>query len=467
GEVMYFGGLGKSFLVLGSVEVMSEFLEKRSGTTSSRSATPLIELTGSDFNFGFMPYGQRWRAHRRAFWNYMHRDACRAYQDIQRGAAHLCLDKILSDPANLRKHLKFNFSASALKAIYGIDIDEKEDVYEKVMHDTTAAVSQGLVPGKWLVEYLPVLRHVPTWFPGARSQRIWAKWQAYSLLARNLPYDYALSAMASDRPSVQDSIVGRLLANSPVGPPGADVGAAQGDDIIKNVAAVGYEALITAWQVYSTLLGTMLALSLNHEVVVKAHAELDAVVGAARMPDFDDESSLVYIKAIVMEALRWHNVTSVGVPHATTEDQQWRGWFIPSGTVVIANQWYAEACMHDASIYPDPFAFRPGRFIRNGRIDETLLSPFQVVFGFGRRICPGRYFGLNGLFITVASILHVFDITAPVDERGQPFKIEPTFTDGFLSYPEDSRCTVLPRSPEHEKMIRSHAEAYRAARSQS
>ena len=50
------------------------------------------------------------------------------------------------------------------------------------------------------------------------------------------------------------------------------------------------------------------------------------------------------------------------------------------------------------------------------------------------RICPGRHFGMNGLFINVASVLHVFNITPPVDEKGQEIKIEPRLTSGLLWY---------------------------------
>ena len=40
------------------------------------------------------------------------------------------------------------------------------------------------------------------------------------------------------------------------------------------------------------------------------------------------------------------------------------------------------------------------------------------------RICPGRYFAEASLFILAASLLHVFQILPPVDERGVPKKLE-------------------------------------------
>ncbi|KAI0697643.1 hypothetical protein C8T65DRAFT_20847 [Cerioporus squamosus] len=45
------------------------------------------------------------------------------------------------------------------------------------------------------------------------------------------------------------------------------------------------------------------------------------------------------------------------------------------------------------------------RFIRDRKQDP--------VFGSSCRICPGRCFAQVGPFITVASVLHVFDMTPP------------------------------------------------------
>ena len=49
------------------------------------------------------------------------------------------------------------------------------------------------------------------------------------------------------------------------------------------------------------------------------------------------------------------------------------------------------------------------------------------------RICPGRHFAEAGLFIIVASVLHVFNVTPPLDERGHPIEITPGQTDGIIS----------------------------------
>ena len=83
----------------------------------------------------------------------------------------------------------------------------------------------------------------------------------------------------------------------------------------------------------------LLALSLNPDVLNKAQAELDAVVGPHRLPQFGDKDSLVYINAIILESLRYHTVAPLVIPHRTINDDVLNGYFIPAGTIVIPNVW--------------------------------------------------------------------------------------------------------------------------------
>lgn len=90
----------------------------------------------------------------------------------------------------------------------------------------------------------------------------------------------------------------------------------------------------------STLEGFFVALALYPEVQKKAQAELDAVVGPDRLPDYNDRDKLVYVNAIIKESLRWHNVLPM-ITHRTVEDDEFRGCFIPAGTTILVNVWYA------------------------------------------------------------------------------------------------------------------------------
>ena len=85
----------------------------------------------------------------------------------------------------------------------------------------------------------------------------------------------------------------------------------------------------------------ILAMTLWPDIQARAQAELDAVVGTSwtRFPTFADRVRLPYINAIVLEVLRWNPAVPLGLAHRLTEDDIYRGWLIPKGTVVWANIW--------------------------------------------------------------------------------------------------------------------------------
>ena len=87
-------------------------------------------------------------------------------------------------------------------------------------------------------------------------------------------------------------------------------------------------------------------MSLYPDIQKKAQAELAAVVGPNRLPDFDDRDALVYVSAIVKETLRWFNVAPLGISHRTMEDDEFRGYFIPAGTLITPNIWLVVLYRH-------------------------------------------------------------------------------------------------------------------------
>lgn len=74
------------------------------------------------------------------------------------------------------------------------------------------------------------------------------------------------------------------------------------------------------------------------DVMRKIQAEIDSLMGSERMPEYDDEESLPYVRATVNEALRWRPVAVLGgTPHSVTADDVYNGMFIPKGSTVFAN----------------------------------------------------------------------------------------------------------------------------------
>jgi cytochrome P450 len=69
----------------------------------------------------------------------------------------------------------------------------------------------------------------------------------------------------------------------------------------------------------------------NPDVQKKAQEEIDACVGDDRLPNYNDWPSLPYIEAVVREIFRWRNVLPLSLPHCATEDDIYKGYFIPKG----------------------------------------------------------------------------------------------------------------------------------------
>ncbi|KAI0763594.1 cytochrome P450 [Trametes elegans] len=399
---------------------------------------------GQGFNLGFMPYGQVWRRHRRAFWQHFHPSAVRQYQPIHRAVTRRFLAGLLARPAELKALIQFTFTAAVMKVTYGIDLAGVDDKYVAVVDEAFVGLREVTVSAQFLLVYFPFLQHLPMWLPGMGFLRALSRGKDPSEYMLRVPFD-EVRERAPTSEEEHPCVVSKLLSQFEGGEEG------EGQEIIaRKVAAAAVEG--GADTTVSTMQGLFLALSLHPDVQAKARAELDAVVGAHRLPDFDDRESLVYIDAIVKEALRWHNVLPLGVSHRIVNDEELQGYFLPAGTTVVTNVW---ACMHNPDFYPEPERFLPERFIRDGELNPDVLDPATVIFGFGRRICPGRYFAEAALFLTVASLLHVFEIAPPLDEHGKPVKISYEQGHGFISFPEDCRCTIKPRSADAVALIRN------------
>jgi cytochrome P450 len=80
------------------------------------------------------------------------------------------------------------------------------------------------------------------------------------------------------------------------------------------------------------------------------------------------------------------------------------------------------AVLHDPELYPDPEEFKPERFLNeDGSVrDDPTLS---LVFGAGKRICPGRHVVDATMFIFTASILSVFNVTKAKDDKGHEIPV--------------------------------------------
>ncbi|MED6218274.1 hypothetical protein PIB30_025195 [Stylosanthes scabra] len=146
----------------------------------------------------------------------------------------------------------------------------------------------------------------------------------------------------------------------------------------------------------------------NREALNKVVHELDSKIGTKRTVVETDLKDLVYLQAIVKETLRLYPPAMLNVPHEATEDCVVGGYYIPAGTQLVTNLWKIQ---RDPTVYPDPLEFRPDRFFTTHKDVDLRGQHFELTpFGAGRRMCPGISFGLQMVELTLANVLHGFDI---------------------------------------------------------
>ncbi|KAI8996327.1 cytochrome P450 [Trametes punicea] len=419
GDVVALHAVGQTLVVLSSVAAAVDLLEKRSAIYSDRQASVLAEMIGWTWNLAFKRYGDDWRRVRRLFWHHFQPNVVQQYQAVQQRDARELLRLLLEDQTDLDGQTKLSLTKTILSAVHGIPVKDVTSHYVDILTASEAGVAEAFTPGAFLVEFLPWLRHVPEWVPGTGWKARVREWQGQSAAICEEPFKAAKNALK--RGDAQPSMLTDLLESSA----GGDVE----ERAIKETTAVAFGAGTDTTA--ATLLAFFCAMVLHPAVQKRAQAELDAVVGPDRLPEHADRPSLPYLDAMVKEILRWHNVAPLGVAHRCMQEDEYRGWRIPEGAIVMVNAW---AILHDPEVFPEPEVFRPERFLKGGKSNPDILDPASVAFGFGRRVCPGRHFADDALFIYIATLLHALDIGPAFDRDGKPIPVEAKMTSGFLSY---------------------------------
>ncbi|KAI1788653.1 cytochrome P450 [Ganoderma leucocontextum] len=452
GEIVYLDVFGQPTIIIDSYDAAIAMLESRSANTSDRPRFVMAELTGLMYEFALMGYGNSWRERRRLFHSFLHQGVLAQYRPIHLHGVQRLLNKLLDEPAKFLDHGRHYIGGSIMDAVYGIEIKGENDQFVAFAEKGGRIFADVMAPGRYLVELFPILTLLPAWFPGANFKRnAEEKWKPIISALRSDAYDATVEALGRGdaRPSITCSLVENTIREK------GSV-SAEDEEIFKDVTGLAYSAgadtagiflhimprprLTLQYQTFAILTAFFLAMAAYPEVQCTAHAEIDEVIGPDQLPDFSHREALPYVNAVLKECTRWHTVVPLGVPHRATEDDEYNGYFIPAGAVLIANAW---AMSRDPIAYPEPDRFMPERFLKDGKLDPTVRDPLKFQFGFGRRICPGMHFSQDSLFIAMASILQAFEIHTPIGADAVGPKIP---TGSALSHPDPFECSILPRS---------------------
>ncbi|KAF8998871.1 cytochrome P450 [Cyathus striatus] len=443
-DIIHLDVLGTSIVVLNSYDAAQELLDKRSRIYSSRGRAVMLDLSNYSYLFSIIPYNNIWRTKRRLFSKYFHPTKTEIYEPRAVEHTHILLGKLLERPDAFLSHIRHMISSVSLSMVYGLKIKAEDDPYVNLAERVLETINKMITPGAFLVELFPLLAWIPEWIPGTGFHQVAKKGRMQSEEVLYVPFNASLAAMSDGTifPSfISDGMVDTSARRH--------VDLSQHNRTLQEISVMTYLAAVDT--TYGSIGMFILAMLKYPEVQRAAQYQLDEVL-QGRLPEYSDMSSIPYITALLREVLRWEPIVPTGVPHYNTEHDIFKGYYIPEGTVIFPNH---KAMLYNERDYPDPYTFKPERFLKNGQLNEEIKNPEDIAFGFGRRICPGRHVALSTLWLSIASILSTFNIEKAVDMNGRI--VEPTYeiVDGGVIHPKPFSCSFKPRSDEAVSLIRS------------
>ncbi|KAF5358663.1 hypothetical protein D9758_007688 [Tetrapyrgos nigripes] len=429
GPVVSASAFGMTIVVVNSFKHAIELMDKKGTKYSSRPRPTMpVKLMGWENAMAFTEYGQRFRSYRKTFHNELGSTvSLKNYWPQEENHAKHFVKLVLESPERLFDHCFQHAGAIILRVAYGYKAKDRDDEFIRAGNNAMESFNEGCSPSRFMVNQLPILQYIPEWVPGAGFQKTARLWRPLYGLMVKIPFDFVKQQMAAG--TAEESFTRNLLKTG-LSP--------EEEDILMHAAGsmFGGGGETTAITVHMFFL----MMCLHPEIQKRAHEEMDRVVGRGRLPTFEDRENLPYLESLVKEVMRFHPSVPDGLPHATTEDDYHEGYFIPKGSLVISNIW---KMTRDAEVYHDPEVFNPDRFL--GPKPEP--DPREIVFGFGRRICPGRFLAEISLYITLAMCVAAFNVT-PVTEGGKPVFPEYQPEGGPVSRLRPFECVISPRDPE-------------------
>jgi cytochrome P450 len=365
----------------------------------------------------FLQWGAQFKLHRKILQQSFTPTACKSYRGIQLEEARRACRQILVDPEDWETLARRFSSGVVMRIGFGVKIEDKDDPYIQMAVDADTATGNGGTPAGTLVDFFPLLRHLPSWL--ARSAPLQHARDSKFAIQRLHDAPWAatepeIKAGTTKAVSFMRTHYERYFKNLEEGK--ANEMTLQ--DIKGAAGAISIAGGNTTW---ATIVVCILHLILYPEVQRRVKDEIDSVTEGKRLPTFEDREKLPYLEYVIEETTRCVPLSPLGVPHASLEDDIYEGMLIPKGSVIYAN---AQAMTHDERVYSNPDVFNPDRYIPKeaGGLGEPLP---EGPFGFGRRVCLGRHLALAGVYIFMSTLLATFDLKPAVDSEGT--EIPPLF----------------------------------------
>ncbi|KAK0214392.1 cytochrome P450 [Armillaria fumosa] len=423
--------LGQTIIVLNSHSVAKELLNNRSANYSDRPPMTMHIISGWSSLVLVLGYGSAFRAQRKLFHKLLGTmENLQRFYHIEDEQTRKFLKDIQRDPDHWIEHVEDDVASIALRITYGYTVSKDDPLVVKCRQITEEFVQ--MASPKFLVNKFPVLQHLPDWIPGLEFKRLAKQWTADAEDITNQPFNWVKDQIANG--TAEYSYVSSSLEDG------------EDEYSIKWTAAMiyvaGFDTTVISIKTFFK------AMAMFPEIQARAQAEIDSITGGERLPSLDDRDKgrLPYTLAVLHELFRWHSAVPSGFPHRAMEDDTYDGYFIPKGSIVIYNIWQMS---RDPEFYPNPEIFDPTRFMG----PSPQLDPRELIFGFGRRICPGRLLAEASVFMAMARLLAVFNITKAIDKNGVLQEPIPGQVAGVLSDTLPFNCIIKPRSEKAAELV--------------
>ncbi|KAK0452912.1 cytochrome P450 [Desarmillaria tabescens] len=444
GDVVHIKAVGQSVIILSSPKALSDLLEQRGAIYSDRPRLIMGgELAGYVDSVPLCPYGSRLREYRKLIFEALTPRKVQDFFPLEEEKTREFLGCLLRTPDQFLNHTRRLIAAIVFKITHGYDLQDGLDplmeLAERGDHDFSEAASAGA----FLVDSFPALLYLPRWlgFSWMKKAELFRKNMEE---LRDAPWE-AVKEQVKKGTAAPSFAANLIEKNS--NPTDYQ------EDIYKWVSTGFYAG--GADTTVSAIGSFFLCMSLYPDMQRKAQEEVLRVVGNSRLPTFSDRPLLPYVNALINEVHRMNPVGPTALPHRSTKDDHYNGYFIPAGSIVIPNSW---AVLHDPDVYPSPFEFLPERYFDNEAKAKGLNpDPHKFAFGYGRRVCPGQHLADNSLFIAVAMILSVFNISRADGKAPKPdFSRSEGYISSTICHPEPFKCHIVPRSEEAAMLIRAN-----------
>ncbi|XP_052408201.1 cytochrome P450 2K1 [Carassius gibelio] len=183
--------------------------------------------------------------------------------------------------------------------------------------------------------------------------------------------------------------------------------------------------------------GLMLMAKYPH-IQDRVHEEIDRVIGG-RQPVVEDRKKLPYTDAVIHETQRLANIVPLSLPHVTSCDVTFNGYFIKKGTTVIP---LLMSVLKDPSEWEKPNSFYPEHFLdeKGQFVKRDAFMPFSA----GRRVCLGESLARMELFLFFTSLLQSYRFTTQPGVSGDDLDLKGVV--GITLNPSPHKLCAIRRS---------------------